>query len=297
MTLVEPVSILFDTNHGEEVTPNEMELTQFVTLLESNGFHLETTTAPFSAEVLKNYQIIVIGNPLNSKFSRKEISSLKNYLQTGNGLLLISGANIFGKGGDAARNSNLNEITKEFFIEFSKEAIGHISQQQSNSMLDPSEPLIAAPSAQHPIVEGINQLTFISGTSIMAEETSSQLFRVTNIPGSHTIVSAVEAGAGRILAMGGSTPFFNQYLHIPDHQVFTIQVFRWLAKLPLEQPINQLKMESLIQSTEAPEAIQELRDQLNNIERELDDLKSVIKTTLEEMQQIIQDLKKEKKSS
>ncbi len=249
-------------------------------------------------EELTNFQVVVLGNPRESELKLKEIKALYSFVKSGGGLLLISGATIFGKGGDSARLTNLNALAKKFRFEFSEKAIGRQLEGDLSDAAAKDEMIMAVPAAQHPLVKGISQLLFTTSTSIKAVNTATHLFRAANSPGNPTNVIATELDKGRILAMGGATPFFNDYVGIHDHEVFIIQAFRWLASHPVDSPVVSLTTDrETIEVVTANEAIADLQLQLNQIEQELAGLKKVINTSLKEMEKIIRQFQDEKDES
>ncbi|MFX0078293.1 MAG: DUF4350 domain-containing protein [Candidatus Hermodarchaeota archaeon] len=298
MTTSKPISILFDAGHNEEVVLQEPELSSLCLLLEKNGMKTGSLDTLITLEELIKFQVVVLGNPRESELKSKEIKALQSFVESGGGLLLISGATIFGKGGDAARLTNLNTLATKFHFEFSEKAIGRQLKGDLSDAAAQDEMIMAVPAAQHPLVKGISQVLFTTSTSIKAEDTATHLFRAANSPGNPTNIIATELDKGRILAMGGSTPFFNEYVGIHDHEVFIIQAFRWLASHPVNDPIISLTPDTETSDVvTANEAIADLQQQLNQIEQELAGLKKVINTSLKEMEKIIRQFQDEKNES
>lgn len=297
MTSQKPIEILVDAGHNEELILEEPELSQLVTLLKKNGISAHSSSLPIAQEDISKFQVVVLGNPLDSSFSPQEISALVSFVEGGGGLLLFSGATIFGKGGDAARNTNLNMITKHFDFEFSEKAIELSASSAKSDSVTADELISAIPAAQHPVVHGIRHLLFTTGTSIKTETTSNQLFRAASCLGSPVMVVATSAKEGRVLAIGGTTPLFNEHISIEDHEVFIIQAIRWLASSSASMPVARIVSESSVDSNETRQAIADLRQQLNHIERELETLKEVINTSLKEMEEVLQQFQQEEDES
>jgi hypothetical protein len=277
MSSPKSIEVLFDTGHNDEVAPDEPELSQLGELLKKNAINFHSTKKPLSPDLFEKCDVLVIGNPLETPYTSDEISSIVSFVESGGGLLLISGATIFGKGGDEARSTNLNAITKNFNFYFSDKAI-----------VTSEEQITAVPSAQHPVVKGIRHLEFISGTSIKPGEMSTHLFRAANVPGSPTIVIATGSGKGRVLAIGGATPFFNYYIQASDHESFIAQALYWLAGV---SPIPAVKgLTALVENDDelpTPEVIEDLRQQLERLEGEVNKLRNTINTSLKEMEKVI----------
>ncbi|MFX1490889.1 MAG: hypothetical protein ACFFBX_03600 [Promethearchaeota archaeon] len=287
MSTPKSIKVLFDTGHNNEVAPDEPELSQLSELLKKNAINANLTKNPLTPDLFENYHVLVLGNPLNATFNSDEISTISSFVESGGGLLLISGATIFGKGGDTARNTNLNAITKNFDFEFSDQAIA-ISEDQ----------ISAIPSAQHPVVEGIRQLEFTTGTSIKPGELSTHLFRAANIPGNPTIVITTEGGKGRILAIGGATPFFNDHIQASDHDLFIVQALYWLAGVTPIPSVTRLTAPiETVDEVLTQEIIDDLRQQLERLEQELNDLRNTINTSLKEMEKVIREFQQDEKST
>lgn len=290
MTTTTSPAILFDAGHNEELALNVPELTQLRELLEANGMKLSSTDAPLSGEVLSQFQVIVLGNPLDAVFDSQEIHALVSFVKSGGGLLMVSGATIFGKGGDAARNTNLNQISKHFGFEFASKALNPPEEA-------PDELITAVPAGDHPTLQGITQIRLTSAVSLIAENARTHLVRGANIPGNPTIAVVAEEQKGRIIAFGGGAFFFNGHIEVEEHKQFIVQLFRWLSGESMEQPLKQLASSPLIlDEVTASEAIADLQQQLDKIEAELTGLKKVINTSLKEMEKLVREFQDEKES-
>ena len=95
-----------------------------------------------------------------------------------------------------------------------------------------------------------------------------------------------------MLALGGTTPFFDDYIEKEDHSTFIVQAFRWLAGATTQQELVLLKPRIVKEEADPSSAtIEELRAQLNFIEEELHTLKQVIHSSLKEMEQIVRQIR------
>ena len=290
MTITTSPAILFDVGHNEELALDVPELTHLVELLEVNGMTLSSTNEPLSEEVLSQFQVIVLGNPLDAVFDSQEIDALVSFVNSGGGLLMVSGATIFGKGGDIARNTNLNQITNHFGFEFASKALSPPEET-------PDELITAVPAGDHPTLQGVTQIRLVSAVSLKAEEAKTQLIRGANIAGNPTIAVAANSQKGRIIAIGGGAIFFNGHIEAEDHEQFIVQLFRWLSGESMKQPIKKLVSQPLIfDEVTASEAIANLQQQLDKIEAELTGLKEVINTSLKEMEKLVREFQEEKES-
>jgi hypothetical protein len=291
-----PPSVVFDAGHGEEVTLEESALSLLVELLQSNGFRLATLHDTITLAALKPHGVCVLGNPLNATFSRKEIAVIEAYVKAGRGLLLVSGATIFGKGGDRARKTNLATIAQGFGLGFSERAIQRTPGQTDIDAAGASDILLATLAAQHPVSQGVLHLQFASSTSVTPGRTSHALFRAGDAPAAPAVAVADTYGKGRILALGGSTPFFNNYIRNVDHEVFLVRAFWWLAGLSPPPSVHRLKEvePEFRMSPESVETLREMRVRLDRFEREVKELREVILTTIDELRRVLQSLKEGK---
>jgi len=292
----DPLSLVFDAGHGEEVTAEESDVSQLRTLLQTNGFKLATLHNAITLASLKPHGVCVLGNPLGSTFSQKEIAAVEAYVKAGGGLLLVSGATIFGKGGDGARKTNLAAIAQHFGLGFSEKAIQRSPRRADADTAATADAFVATLAAQHPLSQGVLHLQFVSGTAVTPGTTSHTLFRIGDAPAMPAVVVADTHGKGRVLALGGSTPFFNAYIDNLDHEVFLVRAFRWLADLPLTASIHRLenlKPEFEV-SSESVETLREIRLRLDAFEKEVKELKEVILATIDELRQVLRSLQEGK---
>lgn len=289
-------SIVFDAGHGEEVTPEETDVSELRTLLQADGFELATLHATITPAVLKPHRVCVLGNPLGATFSQKEIAAVEAYVKAGGGLLMVSGATIFGKGGDQARKTNLSAIAQRFGLGFSEKAIQRPSAKAEADAAGTADAFVATLAAQHPLNQDVLHLQFASGTAVTSGTTSHTLFRIGDAPAAPAVVVADTYGKGRVLALGGSTPFFNAYIGNLNHEVFLVRTFRWLADLPLTASIRRLeKPEPEFElSLESAETLKEIRLRLDAFEKEVKEMKKAILSTIEELRRVLQILQEEK---
>ncbi len=158
--------------------------------------------------------------------------------------------------------------------------------------------ITAVPAKDHPSNEGIHNLQFTSGVSLLAEDAGIHLFRVSNIAGNPTIAIATDVKKGRVIAFGGGTFFFNDYIGIGDHEQLIVQLFRWLSDEPLNLPFTKISIPPLIHDeASANEAIVELRQQLDRIEEELASLKEIISSSVKEMEKLMRKIQNDAKET
>jgi hypothetical protein len=291
-----PPSIVFDAGHSEEVTPDESDLSQLRTLLQTNGFELATLHDPITPAALKPHRICVLGNPLSSTFSQKEVAAVEAYVKAGGGLLMVSGATIFGKGGDPARKTNLAAIAQRFGLGFSEKAIQPSPRKADADGAGTTDTFVATLAAQHPLSQGVLHLQFASATAVTPGTTGNALFRIGDAPAAPAVVVADVHEKGRVLALGGSTPFFNAYIGNLNHEVFLVGAFRWLAGLPPTASVHRLERleQELEVSSESVETLREIRLRLDTFEKEVKEMKEVIVATIEELRRVLRVLQEGK---
>jgi hypothetical protein len=287
-------SILFDAGHGEEVTPEEPDLSKMKTLLQANGFKLATLRTTITPAALRPHRVCVLGNPLSVTFSQREVAAAEGFVKAGGGLFMVSGATIFGKGGDQARKTNLNAIAQRFGLGFSDRAVQH--SPPNVETVAAIDALVATAVDEHPLTHGLVRLQFASATAVLPGMTSHTLFRIGDAPAAPAVCVADTQGKGRVLALGGSAPFFNAYIGIHDHDAFLVRAFRWLANQSLTASIHRLeKSEPEFEfSPESAEAIKEVRRRLEAFEKEIKEMKDAILATTEELRRVLRALQEGK---
>ena len=289
-------AIVFDAGHGEEVTPEESEISKLKTLLQTNGFEVATQRSKITSSTLKPYRVCVLGNPLGATFSGSEIAAVETFVKAGGGLLLISGATIFGKGGDQARQTNMTAIAQRFGLGFSEKAIQSSPATAESDTAGATDAFVATLAAQHPLTRGVLHIQFASATAVIPGTTSDTLFRVGDAPAAPAVVVTDTKGKGRILALGGSTPFFNAYIGNLDHDIFLVRAFRWLSNLPPTASIHRLKKRqpAVELPPDSAAALNEIRLRLDAFEKEVSEMKKAILATVDELHRVLRLLQEEK---
>jgi hypothetical protein len=211
-------------------------------------------------------------------------------------LLLISGATIFGKGGDRARGTNLTAVAERFGLGFSERAIQRSPSQADTDGVSAGDIFQATVAAKHPVSQGALHLQLVSSTVVAPGKTSQTLFRVGDAPAAPAVVVADTFGKGRVLALGGATPFFDSYIRNVDHEVFLVQAFRWLGGLSAARSVHRLapvEPEPRL-PTESVATLREIRARLESFEKEVKELKEVILTTIDELRRALRNLQEKR---
>jgi len=203
-------------------------------------YQVDTNFKPITAELLKNYDILIIKTPTSS-FSSAEIESIRDFVKAGSGLFLIGDhTNVFGT------SSYLNPLAQKFGLYFNYDATydlktGDLSVYRRPRMLP------------HPIVQRLPPFLFgtsctlkvplsadgvmigyglktvyldYSEKSFFSKETES-----TSVDfGLFIQHAAVKFGKGRVLAFTDSTVFSNFWMFIPGKPELFLGSIDWLNR-------------------------------------------------------------------
>jgi hypothetical protein len=203
----EVVKVLWDESHGAHSSYKQNE--RFSTIrenLEINGFQLdEFTTGPITAEILSNYDILVVGtltSNWNSSHSSAEITAITDYVTYGGGSLLM-----FGENTDCP-NRNINSLANRFGVTF--------GQSDTNGSVSITH------FGTHEIFDGINSIILHTGATMDVRAPSTAVAWYNN----ESIVATYEGA----VFIGDCNWLCNEYIHDEDNQQFGENVFNWLAK-------------------------------------------------------------------
>ena len=109
--------VVFNGTKKEIIVNSGNSYTKFI----RNLIHQYANTAllkkEFKLEKLKTANLFIIGGP-REKFNQEEIEILKKYVEEGGNLLLLEG-----EGGDLKYNTNLNELLKDYGIQFHGDSV------------------------------------------------------------------------------------------------------------------------------------------------------------------------------
>ena len=202
----EAVKVLWDESHGAHSSYKLNE--RFSTIrenLEINGFQLdEFTTGPITAEILSNYDILVVGtltSNWNSSHTSAEITAITDYVTYGGGSLLM-----FGENTDCP-NRNINSLANRFGVTFGQSDTGAVSITNLGT---------------HEIFDGINSIFLHTGATMDVRAPSTAAAWYNNEP-----IVATYAGA---IFIGDCNWLCDEYIHDEDNLQFGENVFNWLAK-------------------------------------------------------------------
>ena len=169
--------------------------------LEKLGFFCEEYDNYQLNEVdIDKYEILIFPCPDNSKFNSNELDILRNYVNNGNNLILLSHA-----GGDKGRRTNLSVLSQIFGIKFNNDQVFDKSQ---NLDLD-SFPLVSTHSEYYSNKK-IGPVCYRIGCSLEILNNKVLPLAVTNstaIPDNAVIAAFSEYGKGRVVCVGSYEMF------------------------------------------------------------------------------------------
>ena len=175
------------------------------------------------AGTLKPYEILVIAKPSNNKFLGKEIKDILNFVQDGGGLFLLHD-----EPGDYGNNTNLNDISRKFGIEFDEGLIGGCDDFKSGWLTRPVIHIFT----EHPITKGVEKIWYwgcgvTGGVSIIP--VCERGITKDNVG----IASATECGHGKVVCIGSPWLFCNDERYYSPHYYDEFQlglnIISWLG--------------------------------------------------------------------
>ncbi|QEE15330.1 hypothetical protein DSAG12_01155 [Promethearchaeum syntrophicum] len=181
---------------------------------------------PIAKNNLAPFDILVLGCPDNAKFSKLEIDTIKNWVLTeGGGLLMLSHA-----GGDKGRRSNLSELSEQFGIIFENDQV----LDNVNNMGVENLPLITNFGFPHPITEEISSICYRAGCSLTISNMSVTPVVSSSAdsePVESPLILSTEMGEGRIVAIGSYEMFRDKIsggFNEGSHAQLILNIFNWL---------------------------------------------------------------------
>lgn len=203
-------NVLWDVTHGIYLGYDPTNFySSLVTLLNSAGFSIYTTSAGLDNLNLAPYDIIVVnlGSSWTSGYTPSEVAAIDNFVNAGGGLLVM------GDNPDVP-NVNINPVAQTFGC------------TSGVSILSPNDLYINNFTA-HPIFAGVTEIYNRAAGELTASAPSSL---VAWEPGDHGVVSVAEVGAGKVVILGDMNLWDNTYISNSQNQLFAENVFTWLSK-------------------------------------------------------------------
>ena len=179
-------SVLWDLSHGvagDGLYQPSDGYTGLALGLQANGFSVDTTSAGFLADGLSEYNVAVVclGSSYDSAYSTAEIELLTSFVNSGGGLIIMSG-HLF------TPNENISALAEEFGI-----SIGLGSNTISNTY--------TSNLAEHEVFDGFgpSDSIYLLGGGGLAVSGGALGVAWEN---GQIVVAVSEYGAGRVVAIG-----------------------------------------------------------------------------------------------
>ncbi len=197
--------ILYDDTHGQTAGNADWVITgaysEMADTLTGNGFVIDSLSkvaanGRFTADLLANYQAVILAEP-NNAYGEDEAQALVEFVLNGGGAFLVGdhgGADRDGDGIDAVKA--LNAFCPRFGFSFAGDFV--------------YEAPIAGPvNKDHPVMFGVRAVGAWAGSTFVLQR-NAQAKAVSLIDSRYKkapYIVAAEAGKGRVVAIGDSSPF------------------------------------------------------------------------------------------
>ncbi len=223
----------------------------FANLLQENGFSVsKITEGPLTSDKLKDYNVVVMMFPYRN-YTELEISSLKEYVNNGGGLLLVG--NPWGvEDGDS--NSIYNKIANAFGVNFAY----NVLVVDPNENIGLSNFIKVSDIKPQPITSNITEFYYMQGTYLQnagssnvfayssKDSWSDNLFLTTEgysqnnqqkesneTAGPFPLYSSMPYGKGKIVFAGSAASFTNLYIYRSNGWKLGLNSVNWLANNPI----------------------------------------------------------------
>jgi len=268
-------TILFDNTHNEMMDIEDKEFTEFFNLLSRIDVNVKNNENDrLKSEMLKEIDLLVIGNPIDDFFSSTEIKLVVDFVRSGGGLLLLSEY-----GSDYLQKTNLNDIAGKFGINFEKNLVKEVNKANQNCI----STLHIFNFLKHQMTKHIREIKIGGSCSLFLSKDARPLLQTNQNSWSEVFNSSTEQwikedeekeqiiaaftefGKGKVVAIGDIdifTPDSNFGLNSLDNQKFIQNIINWLI-----EPVKESKITSFIlnQLGDLQFDIRESNKVLNNI--------------------------------
>lgn len=268
-------TILFDSTHNEMMNIEDKEFIEFFNLLSRIDVNVKNNESErFKSEILKEIDLLVIGNPIDDFFSSIEVKLVVDFVRSGGGLLLLSEY-----GSDYLQKTNLNDIAGKFGISFEKNLVKEVNHANQNYI----STLHIFNFLKHQITRHIREMKIGGSCSLILSKDAKPLLQTNQNSWSEIFNSSTgqwikedeekeqitaaftEFGKGKVVAIGDIDIFTsdsNFGLNSLDNQKFIQNVINWLI-----EPVKESKITSFIlnQLGDLQFEIRESNKVLNNI--------------------------------
>lgn len=223
--------ILFDNAHNQVHSINSGYLV-LANCLKVRGFSVDGIKTPITYNELIKYDIFVIPSAYSSKFSSDEINAIHEFVGNGGGLLIMNN-----DGGDPARNTNQNDISKVFGVTFNPD---RIKDPTNHHPASEEWPLIRNLKKEHDITKGVKDFVFYWGCSLSVKYPAVAIaWTASDFSPKNTPVIAISRyGDGRVICIGDDSTFSDfdgdensiHAIEEYDNKQLAMGIFNWLLK-------------------------------------------------------------------
>ena len=207
------IHICIESSHNEQVQIEAVQYNEFLDKLVEMNFKIGVIKkAPLTNEKISDYNVIIIGTPKNSSFSKEEIEAIQTFVYNGGGLFLLSD-----QGGDATNNNNLSELASLFGMKFSPNLLlNRRAESEEDEQLIPTNDFY-----NHFIMRGIEKIALKSPCSLeLVKAKDVEINAVAFSPiytddvrwdgtqwvegrqKKHILVAVAKYGAGKVVGLG-----------------------------------------------------------------------------------------------
>ena len=250
--------VLFDVAHNEMLNIEDKEFSDFANLLKRLDLTLKINEKKqLSKEIIRDIELLVIGNPIDDFFSTTEIKVIVDFVRSGGGLLLLSEY-----GSDFLQKTNINDLSGKFGIRFEKNLIKQVNtvNQNCTSILHIQE------LSKHQLVKHIRELNIGGACSLFLSKDARSLLEtkenswpeifnntteqwIREGEKEEQIIAAYsEFGQGKVVAIGDIDIFTsdsNIGLHSLDNQRFVQNIINWLIEPVQESKVTTFTLNQL----------------------------------------------------
>ncbi len=220
------VKILFDQTQKErgKIHDNFEKLSN---ILEEDGHKVAVlNTFPIKYSIISNADVLVFLCPDGSKLYGHEVKALLRFVDEGGSLAIFANA-----GGDKGLNTNLNSLLKHFDIEI----ISNQIFDYSNYDLELESNPIVTKFFDHPITDGIKEVTLVSSCSLNIGSKVKELARTSNDsdPPSSTVLAITTYGLGTVFVCGSYLMFSDKKagIELRDNKKLAKNIFSNISEI------------------------------------------------------------------
>ena len=222
------MKILFDETQKErgKIFENFQKLAN---ILEKEGHEISKYDSyPIKHSDISNFDIFVFLCPDGSKIMGHEVKGLLRFVDEGGALAIFCNA-----GGDKGLNTNLNTLLKHFNIE----TVANQLFDYQNFDLELESNVVVSKFFEHPITDGLKDITVVSSCSLHLEEGVEELARTQNSsdPPSSAIMALASYGLGTIFVCGSYLMLSDSKsgIELRDNKKFAQNLFNHISAPPL----------------------------------------------------------------